>query len=236
MILADDNFATIVGAVDEGRRIYANIRKSIQFLLSSNLSEVVSVFVATMLGFTILKPAHILWINLITDTFPALALGMESSESDSMKQPPRDSKEGIFAGGVGIDVFYQGVLVSLLTLSAYFIGHRIESGVWEIASSHDGITMAFLTMSLAEIFQSFNMRSRRGSIFTMKKQNVVLLGAAFAAFVLTTAVIYIAPLANAFGFESVSLLEYAIAIGLAFLIIPFVEIVKLFQRIFSKKK
>ncbi len=236
MILADDNFATIVGAVDEGRRIYANIRKSIQFLLSSNLSEVVSVFVATMLGFTILKPAHILWINLITDTFPALALGMEASESDSMKQAPRDSKEGIFAGGVGIDVFYQGVLVSLLTLSAYFIGHRIESGIWEIASSHDGITMAFLTMSLAEIFQSFNMRSRRGSIFSMKKQNVVLWGAAFAAFVLTTAVIYIAPFANAFSFESVSLVEYGIAIGLAFMIIPLVEIVKLFQRSFSKNK
>jgi len=236
MILADDNFATIVGAVDEGRRIYANIRKSIQFLLSSNLSEVVSVFAATMLGFTILKPAHILWINLITDTFPALALGMETSENDAMKQPPRDSKEGIFAGGVGIDVFYQGFIVSMLTLAAYFIGHRIESGVWEIAQSHDGITMAFLTMSLAEIFQSFNMRSRRGSIFTIKRQNVVLWGAAFAAFVLTTAVIYIPPFAKAFGFESVSLMEYGIAIALAFLIIPTVELVKLFQRIAARKR
>ncbi|MBR6807556.1 MAG: cation-translocating P-type ATPase [Clostridia bacterium] len=235
MILADDNFATIVGAVDEGRRIYANIRKSIQFLLSSNLSEVVSVFFATMLGFTILKPAHILWINLITDTFPALALGMEASESDSMKQPPRNSKEGIFAGGVGIDVFYQGLLVSVLTLAAYFIGHRIESGVWEIASSKDGITMAFLTMSLAEIFQSFNMRSRRGSIFKIKRQNIVLWGAAVAAFLLTSAVIYIPPLAKAFEFESVSLIEYAIAIILAFMIIPLVETVKLIQRIFSKK-
>ena len=234
MILADDNFATIVGAVDEGRRIYANIRKSIQFLLSSNLSEVVSVFVATMFGFTILKPAHILWINLITDTFPALALGMEESESDSMKKPPRDASEGIFAGGVGIDVMYQGILVSLLTLFAYFIGHRIESGVWEIAQSHDGVTMAFLTMSLAEIFQSFNMRSRRGSIFTMKRQNKVLWGAGFAALALTTAVIYIPPLASAFEFEAVSLVEYLTAVGVAFMIIPLVEIVKLIQRRLKK--
>lgn len=236
MILADDNFATIVGAVDEGRRIYANIRKAIQFLLSSNLSEVVSVFAATMLGFTILKPAHILWINLITDTFPALALGMEASEDNAMKQPPRDAKEGIFAGGVGLDVFYQGFIVSMLTLLAYFVGHRIESGVWEIAQSHDGITMAFLTMSLAEIFQSFNMRSRRGSIFTMKRQNIALWGAAIAAFVLTTAVIYIPPFARAFGFETVSIVEYATAILIAFMIIPAVEIVKLIQRCVSKKK
>ncbi len=236
MILADDNFATIVGAVEEGRRIYANIRKSIQFLLSSNLSEVVSVFVATMLGFTILKPAHILWINLITDTFPALALGMEESESNSMKKPPRNSKEGIFAGGVGFDIFYQGLLVSILTLVAFFVGHRIESGIWEIpTNSPDGITMAFLTMSMAEIFQSFNMRSRRGSIFTMKKQNLFLWGAGAVALLLTTAVIYVPFLANAFKFTTISFVEYLIAMGLALLIIPSVEIVKLIQRHTSKK-
>ena len=119
MILADDNFATIIAAVGEGRRIYANIRKAIQFLLSSNLSEVLCVFAATMLGFTILKPAHILWINLITDSLPALALGMEPAEPDAMKRPPRDAREGIFSGGVGFDIACHGLLVAILTLAAY---------------------------------------------------------------------------------------------------------------------
>ena len=176
MILADDNFATIVTAVEEGRRIYANIRKAIQFLLSSNLSEVLGIFIATILNFTLLKPAHILWINLITDSLPALALGMEPDEADSMKQKPRDSKEGIFSGGVGLDIAYQGLFVAALTLGAYFIGHFVESGVWEITESADGMTMAFLTMSMAEIFQSFNMRSRRKSIFTLRKQNFIFVG------------------------------------------------------------
>ena len=108
MVLADDNFATIVSAVEEGRRIYANIRKAIQFLLASNLAEVLAIFFSTMIGFTILKPVHLLWINLITDCFPALALGLEKSEADIMKKKPRDPKEGIFAGGMGFDVFFQG--------------------------------------------------------------------------------------------------------------------------------
>ncbi len=235
MILADDNFATIVSAVDEGRKIYANIRKSIQFLLSSNLSEVVSIFVATLLGFTILKPAHLLWINLITDSLPALALGMEKGEKDAMTQPPRDSKEGIFAGGVGVDVFYQGVLVSILTLAAYVIGHYIESGVWEFVDSADGMTMAFLTMSMAEIFQSFNMRSRRGSLFTMTNQNIYLWGAGALALILTTVVIYVPFLANAFEFTAINATEYFVALGLAFLIIPLVEIGKAIARALTRK-
>ncbi len=231
MILADDNFATIVSAVDEGRRIYANIKKSIQFLLSSNLSEVISIFTATMLGFTILKPAHILWINLITDSLPALALGMEHSEADSMKKPPRDAKEGLFSDGLMFGVFYQGLFVAVLTLAAYFVGHFIESSVWEITDSADGMTMAFLTMSMAEIFQAFNMRSRHGSIFTMKKQNAVLWLAGALALVLTTAVIYIPFMANAFGFEHITIAEYFIALGIAFLIIPLVELTKCFERL-----
>ncbi len=234
MILADDNFATIVSAVEEGRRIYANIRKAIQFLLSSNLSEVISIFVATILGFTILKPAHILWINLITDSIPALALGMEEGEADSMKQKPRDSKAGIFAGGVGFDVAYQGALVALLTLAAYFIGHFMESGVWEIANSADGISMAFLTMSMCEIFQAFNMRSRRGSIFTIKQQNKWLWGGAILALILTTLVIEVPFLAAMFEFTSISWQEYAVALFLAFLIIPCVELVKFIQRRLGK--
>ena len=230
MVLADDNFATIVSAVEEGRRIYDNIRKSIQFLLASNLSEVLSIFAATILSFTILQPVHLLWINLITDCFPALALGMEKKKKDIMKRKPRSASEGIFAGGVGVNIFIQGVAVTVITLASYFIGHYIESGVWEITDSADGTTMAFLTLSMTEIFHSFNMRSLKKSIFHMKGHNKWLWLAMLASLLATTAVIYVPFLSNAFGFEHISLMEYAVAIGLAFVIIPFVEVTKWIQR------
>ena len=231
MVLADDNFATIVGAVEEGRRIYDNIRKAIQFLLASNMSEVVAIFVASLLGFTILEPVHLLWINLVTDTFPALALGMEESEADVMKRKPRSSKAGIFADGMGVDVLYQGILVASLVLISYFIG----SG-WKIQESSHGITMAFLTMSMAEIFHSFNMRSQRNSLFSVKKQNKVLWLAALGTLVLTTLVCEVPFLAGAFGFTSIGFDEYAIAIGLGFCVIPIVELVKFVQRKIAAKK
>ncbi|MBO5222274.1 MAG: cation-translocating P-type ATPase [Clostridia bacterium] len=234
MILADDNFSTIVSSVEEGRKIYDNIRKAIQFLLASNLSEVISIFMATVLGFTILNPVHILWINLITDTFPALALGVEKSEPDIMKRKPRNPKEGVFSGGVGFDVCYQGVLVSALTLMSYFIGHFIESGRWEIANSPDGMTMAFLTMSMAEIFHSFNLRSQRKSLFSLKNTNWILFGAMILSLILTTAVIYVPIFAKMFSFTPVSMTEYFTALGLAASVIPFVEIVKFFQRKIDK--
>ena len=230
MVLADDNFATIVGAVGEGRRIYDNIRKAIQFLLASNLSEVISIFAATLLGFTILQPVHLLWINLVTDCFPALALGMEKGERDIMRRSPRPASTGVFAGGMGLDIAYQGFVVSALTLVSYFIGHYIESGVWEIANSPDGTTMAFLTMSMAEIFHSFNMRSQRGSIFGIGNHNKMLYLAAVGSLIMTTAVCEIPLLAEAFGFASVELNEYLIAIGLGFCVIPIVELVKFIQR------
>ena len=230
MVLTDDNFATIVGAVEEGRRIYDNIRKAIQFLLGSNMSEVISIFVATLMGFVILKPAHLLWINLVTDCFPALALGMEQAEPDIMRRKPRSAKAGIFSGGMGFDVAYQGAMVAGLVLLSYFIGHYMEAGVWEIASSAEGTTMAFLTMSMAEIFHSFNMRSQRGSIFRLPTQNKVLVLAAAATLLATTAVCEIPFLAAAFGFTGISLAEYLIAIGLGLCVVPIVETVKFFQR------
>jgi Ca2+-transporting ATPase len=233
MILADDNFSTIVDAVEEGRKIYANIRRSIQFLLSSNFSEVLGIFAATMLGFTLLQPVHLLWINLITDSLPALALGLEPG-GDVMHDKPRDAREGIFSGGVGFDVAYQGALVAVLTLAAFFVGHWMENGVWACTNSADGMTMAFLTLSMAEIFQSFNMRSRRGSIFTLQTRNLWLWGAALGALALTAAVIFIPPLATAFGFTAISLPEYLTALALAFAIIPLVELVKLVQRHLTK--
>ncbi len=230
MVLADDNFATIVGAVEEGRRIYGNIRKAIQFLLGSNMSEVLSIFFATIMGFTILEPVHLLWINLVTDCFPALALGMEKAEPDIMHRRPRDAKAGVFAGGMGFDIAYQGFFVTLLIMISYFIGHFIETGVWEITNSADGTTMAFLTMSMAEIFHSFNMRSQRGSIFTLGTHNKALIFAAVGSLIATTVVCEVPFLANAFEFTSVDLGEYLIAIALGACIIPLVELVKLIQR------
>lgn len=230
MVLADDNFATIVAAVGEGRRIYDNIRKAIQFLLASNLSEVLAIFLATLLGFTILKPVHLLWINLLTDCFPALALGMEEAEEDVMQKAPRDSKEGVFAGGVGVNVILQGIAVTLITLTAYVTGHFVETGTWEFAESADGMTMAFLTLSMTEIFHSLNMRSLDKSVFHKGRPNRFLLGAMVLSLICTTAVIYIPFLAQAFSFEHISLTEYLISIGLAFLIIPVVELIKLIRR------
>lgn len=236
MVLADDNFATIVGAVKEGRRIYDNIKKAIQFLLSSNMSEVLSIFIATLLSFTILKPVHLLWINLITDCFPALALGLESEEPDLMRRNPRPSDDGVFSGGVGGDIAYQGFFITLLTLIAYFVGHFMENGVWQITNSADGTTMAFLTMSMAEIFHSFNMRSARGSLLSLRTHNRALIFAGILSLFLTTVVLYVPFLSTAFGFENISFVEYITALGLAFLIIPLVEIVKLFQRRFDAAK
>ena len=235
MVLADDNFATIVSAVEEGRRIYANIRKAIQFLLSSNLSEVLSIFFATLIGFTILEPVHLLWINLITDCFPALALGMEKSEADSMKKPPRDPREGIFAGGMAFDVFFQGAVVTALVMISFIIGEFMESGTWAFVDSHDGTTMAFLTLSMVEIFHSLNMRSRRGSIFSMKTHNKFLYGAMIVSLILTTLVIEVPVFAAAFDFTPISMTEYAIALGLALLIIPIMEITKAIQRAMGSK-
>ncbi len=248
MVLADDNFATIVSAVSEGRRIYDNIRKAIQFLLGSNLSEVLSIFTATILGFTILKPVHLLFINLVTDSIPALALGLEKPERDIMQRKPRSSKEGVFAGGMGFDVFYQGALVTLLTLAAFFIGEYLElranglawPGVFHLPESGEGMTMAFLTMSMCEIFHSFNMRSQRGSVigmaFGQKSHNVVLYGAMVASLILTTAIIEIPVLADMFDFTHLDPVAYGISIGLAFSVIPIVEIVKAVQRAAAKKK
>ena len=234
MVLTDDNFATIVGAVEEGRRIYDNIRKAIQFLLGSNMSEVLSIFAATLLGFTILEPVHLLWINLVTDCFPALALGTEKAEPNIMRRKPRDAKAGIFSGGMGTDVAYQGLLVTILTILSYFIGHFVETGNWEITNSAHGMTMAFLTMSMAEIFHSFNMRSQRGSIFGLGSHNKILWFAGIGSLVATTVVCEVPFLAGAFGFESVGIVEYLIAIALGLVVIPVVELVKLIQRKRSK--
>lgn len=241
MVLADDNFATIVSAVGEGRRIYDNIRKAIQFLLGSNLSEVLSVFFASVMNFTILQAPHLLFINLVTDCFPALALGLEKPERDIMRRKPRLKDDGIFAGGLGIDCFYQGILVTVLTVIAFYTGEFLETGKLvfrNIQDSSEGMTMAFFTMSMCEIFHSFNMRSQRGSsvklLFT-GSHNVALYLAMAASLLLTTAVVEVDFLSNLFGFAHLDTKAYLISLLLAFLIIPIVEIVKAIQRRTAKK-
>lgn len=239
MVLTDDNFATIVAAVEEGRRVYDNIRKSIQFLLSSNLAEVLTILVATLLGFTILEPVHLLWINLITDCFPALALGMERGEPEIMRRRPRDPKDGIFAGGMGFDVAWQGLLVTAVTLLAYFSGLLLTCPVqmdWaalvhitDPLAHKTGMTMAFFTLSMAEIFHSFNMRSRRASLFSMG-QNGYLWGAMVLSLVLSTVVLYVPALAAAFDFVPLSGTAYGASMALALAVIPVVELVKAVQR------
>ena len=244
MILADDNFATIVSAVGEGRRIYDNIRKAIQFLLASNLSEVLTIFFATLFGFTIFAPVHLLWINLITDCFPALALGMEKPEKSIMNRKPRDSKEGIFAGGLGVAVAYQGILVTIITMVSYVIGrfsladlHHAEAiAAGTYTAEMLGTSMAFLTLSLCEICHAFNMRSLHGSIFNMNYQNMWLWGAGVLSLILTTLVIEVDFLAKAFELAHLDVMEYAIAFALAVLIIPIVELIKIIHRAIDSKK
>ena len=242
MVLADDNFATIINAVEEGRRIYDNIRKVIQFLLSANIAEVLSVFVATLIGFTIFQPVQLLWINLITDSLPALALGMEEAEGDVMKRKPRKASDGVFAGGMGIDIAFQGVIITILVLASFFAGMYFHNGAIELSMLTDGIadpegvTMAFITLSMVEIFHSFNMRSRRASIFSMKTQNKWLWGAAALAVVLTVVPVEVDFLAEVFGFMTLDPIALFTALGLAFLIIPLMEIYKAGMRRVEKNQ
>jgi Ca2+-transporting ATPase len=228
MILGDDNFATIVNAVEEGRRIYSNVRKTIQFLLSSNLSEVLTVFIASLFGMTVFKPIHILWINLITDSLPALGLGVEQAEGDVMTQAPRDSKEGIFAGGLGIDVIWQGACISLLVLISFLVGNALQDGF--------GTTMAFVTMSMAEITHSFNLRSREKSVFAITGHNKVLWLTMAASFVLTALVVFVPFLQSLFSFMPINVWEYLLALVIGALILPISEIVKLIKRKINEKK
>lgn len=228
MILADDNFSTIVQAVEEGRKIYTNIDKTIHFLLSSNLSEVFTILIATIIGFTILDPAHILWINLITDSIPALALGMENKEPDIMNKKPRSINSNLFNKKTWFDIFYQGIIVSLLTITSFLIGCKLDSGNMFSFNSLLGKTMAFLTMSMAEVFHAFNLRSKNSSIFKIKNNNKYLWFGCFIAIVLTTSVIYLPFLSNIFGFVKLKYYHFAMSFGLGFSIIPIVEIMKYF--------
>ncbi|MBR5371139.1 MAG: cation-translocating P-type ATPase [Oscillospiraceae bacterium] len=229
MVLTDDNFATIVGAVEEGRRIYDNIRKAIQFLLSSNLSEVLCIFIATLgLGtlthgsFQIFKPVHLLWINLITDCFPAIALGMEAAERGIMNRKPRPSNAHIFSDGLGINLLWQGSVIAVLTLISYVIGAQ--------TSPEAGSAMAFLTLSVCEMLHAWNMRSLKGSVFNMHSHNPALLGSIALSAALMIPVMLVPALQNMFSIVPLTGMQYLYAVLLACVIVPLVEIVKAIQR------
>lgn len=250
MVLADDNFATIVNAVEEGRKIYDNVLKVLQFQLSTNLSEVIIMFVASVLHFTILSPVHLLWINMVTDSLPGLALGMEKAEGDIMRRKPRSTTDGIFSGGAGVDMLWQGIYLAIIEIAAYVIGFWLEpagGGAHSLVGFFSGepcvnaMAMAFLTVNFSEMMCAINMRSRQGSLFSahmLKKQNWWLVGAFVVTTLMTLAAIYVPGLNSVFGIESgtFSWYELAISFGLALTTIPVFEIGKAFRRMSSKKK
>ena len=231
MVLTDDNFATIVSAVEEGRKIYSNIKKAVQFLLSSNLAEVVAIFIATILGlvtkqnWNILAAVQILWINLVTDAFPALALGVEKAESDVMNKKPRKAKASFFDDGMGANVIFQGIVIGGLTLLAYYIGEFVYK------DQTLGMTMAFATLSFTELIHSFNVRSLDKSLFTLGVfSNKTLVWAIFGSAILQLVVLTVPAVATLFKVEIMNSTQWIWVLGLSFSIIPIVEIQKLIYR------
>ena len=250
MVLADDNFATIVNAVEEGRKIYDNVLKVLQFQLSTNLSEVIIMFIASIFHFTILSPVHLLWINMVTDSLPGLALGMEKAEGDIMRRKPRKATDGIFSGGAGVDMVWQGIYLSIIEIAAYVIGYWLEpaggvthslAGFFSGEPCVNAMAMAFLTVNFSEMMCAINMRSRNGSIFSksmLKNMNWWLVGAFVVTTALTLAAIYIPGLCSVFGIEpgTFSFNELAISFLLGLSTVPVFEIGKAIRRASEKKK
>lgn len=224
MVLTDDNFATIVRAVEEGRRIYRNIKNAVQFLLSANLSEIVTLFVGTLLGFIVLHPVQILWVNLVTDTFPALALGMEKAPADIMQRKPRDAKQSFFAQGMAVSLGVFGAIMGALTLGIFFIALALYDSA-AIAN-----TMAFLTLGLVQLFHVYNVRSKSHSVFaglfTNKWMHIAF---AFSA-LLQTAVVWYTPLGTFFRVVPLSAMQWLYAVLAAIAIVPISEVIKAVKR------
>lgn len=236
MILTDDNFATIVGAVEEGRKIFSNITKAIQFLLSANIAEVLCLFIASViLDVEFLTPVMILWINLITDSFPALSLGVEKAEKNVMNIPPRKSDKSLFAGAMGKDIIVQGVMQTALVMLSFCLGcYVLPDGVDNHAV---GMTMAFVSLCFIQLFHSFNLRSQRESILNKKLfSNKYLNLSALLGVALTVAVVLIPGMDVVFRTTPLSGWEWLISIGVAAAIIPVVELQKLIERLILKRK
>ena len=225
MVLTDDNFATIVVAVREGRRIFDNIQKTISFLLSSNAGEVVAILVATLIGWRFLSPVHILWINLVTDSMPALALGVEPAEKNIMSRPPRDSRGSIFSRRNIVVIGFIGIMEALLALSAYGIGfYFFNDGV--VAT-----TMAFVTLGAAQLFASLGFQSRNDSVFKIKVKAHPMLWLSFGGgLLMQLLVVLIDPISILFGLTALSAIQWLIVVVLSFLMLIFVELFKFFNR------
>lgn len=231
MVLADDNFSTIVVAVEEGRKVFANIQKAIQYLLSANLGEVLTLFMMTMLGWQILAPVHILWINLVTDTLPAIALGVEPMERNIMKQPPRGRKSNFFSGGVLGGILYQGLLEGGITLFVYWLALTYPVHASTSLIHADALTMAFATLGLIQLFHAFNSKSIHGSIFTVGLfKNKFFNWAIVIAFALLAMTILVPGLNSMFHVAHLDGFQWAIVLSASLMMIVIVEIVKFFQR------
>ena len=234
MVLADDNFATIVAAVEEGRKVYSNIQKAVKFLLSANIAEVLCLFISTIFllqpGQEFLSAIMILWINLVTDSLPALSLGCEKAEKDIMNNPPRKSSSSLFVGRTGKDILIQGILQTALTMLSYCIG------TYALNSQIVGSTMAFITLTLIQLLNSYNTKTTH-SLFSKNPFDNKMLNISFIVGVVLVLVPTLVPaISNFFGFAQLGITEWIYAILSSILIIPFVEIQKLIEKLIDKKR
>lgn len=237
MVLADDNFATIIVAVEEGRKVFANIQKTIQYLLSANTAEVLTIFIATLAGWDVMLPVQLLWINLVTDTFPAIALGVEPNEPGAMQEKPRGKNASFFSGGVLSSTVYQGVVQAALTLGIYGLAIAFPAHPGNYDMIHqDALTMSFATLGLIQLFHAFNVKSLHQSIFKVgvfksKTFNLSIL----VSFVLLAAVIMVPGLNSIFHVSHLDFYQWAMVLAASVSVVIIVEIVKAIQRLVAKK-
>lgn len=237
MVLADDNFATIIVAVEEGRKVFSNIQKSIQYLLSANMAEVFIIFFATLFGWDVLQPVHLLWINLVTDTLPAIALGVEPAEPGIMTHKPRGRQSNFFDGGVFGAIIYQGILQTILVLAVYGWGLVFPEHHTQGAIHADALTMAFATLGLIQLLHAFNVKSVYQSVFKVGLfRNQTFNWAIPVAFVLLMATIVVPGFNDLFHVSHLSLTQWLAVIVGSFLIVVLVELVKVIQRALGKDK
>ena len=237
MVLADDNFATIIVAVEEGRKVFSNIQKSIQYLLSANMAEVFIIFFATLFGWDVLQPVHLLWINLVTDTLPAIALGVEPAEPGIMTHKPRGRQSNFFDGGVFGAIMYQGVFQTILVLAVYGWGLVFPEHHTQAEIHADALTMAYATLGLIQLLHAFNVKSVYQSVFKVGLfRNKTFNWAIPVAFILLMATIVVPGFNNLFHVSHLSFTQWlAVMVG-SFLIVVLVEIVKATQRALGKDK
>lgn len=236
MVLADDNFATIVAAVEEGRKVYSNIKKSVQYLLSANIAEVLCLFIATVfLKIPFLSAIMILWVNLVTDSLPALSLGTEKAEKDVMKIPPRKNGSSLFSGRVGVDIFVQGIMQTALVMLSFCLGSYVLT---EGVNDHNiAMTMAFITLCLIQLFHAYNVRSTHSSLFSSNPLSNKYLNLSFIVGVLLILFATLIPVIQPFfGTCNIELIDWVISVLCAFAIIPMVEIQKLICYCIKRRK